>query len=107
MQDKHIPFADDVEDAALAIDCGDIVEERVISQDEFRRLKAVIQHLPEKQRHALYYKCLFELEDKEIAQRLSLASNSVRQYLTRARRAARRLIEKEEMGTDGQPTEES
>ncbi len=100
-QNKYIAWVDDIEVAAGSMVCDDTLEERVVSQDEFARLKATIQCLPEKLRDVLYFKYFLEMDDKEIAQELLISPNSVRQYLTRARRAARQLVQ-EEAETYGQ-----
>lgn len=94
-QNKYIAWVDDMEVAAGVIKCDDALEERIVSQDEFVRLKATIQCLPEKLRDVLYFKYFLEMDDKEIAQELLISPDSVRQYLTRARRAARQLMEEE------------
>lgn len=94
-QSKYIAWVDDMEVAAGVIECDDSLEEKVVSQDEFARLKATIQCLPETLRDVLYFKYLLEMDDKEIAQELLISPDSVRQYLTRARRAARQLMEEE------------
>lgn len=96
-QSRYIAWVGDMEAAVGAIECDDSLEERIVSQDEFARLKATIQCLPKKLRDVLFCKYLLEMEDKEIAQELLISSDSVRQYLTRARRAARQLIEEKEV----------
>lgn len=56
--------------------------------------KAVLR-LPAKHKYLLYFKYMLEMNDKDIAGVLNIAPNSVRQYLTRARREAKKLIDKE------------
>ncbi|MDD4621440.1 MAG: sigma-70 region 4 domain-containing protein [Methanosarcina sp.] len=56
--------------------------------------KAVLR-LPPKQKYLLYFKYLLEMNDKDIAEILNISPDSVRQYLTRARRETKKLIDKE------------
>ena len=99
-QNRHIAWIDDTEVAVAALDYEETLEERIVSQDEFARLKATIQCLPEKLRDVLYYKYFLEMDDSAIARELLIRPDSVRQYLTRARRAVRQLMQ-EEVDTDG------
>lgn len=56
--------------------------------------KAVLK-LPAKHKYLLYLKYMLGMNDKDIAEILNIAPNSVRQYLTRARRETKKLIDKE------------
>lgn len=98
VQNKHILFGDEADAAEdLADPDGDFVQ-RIALQDEAKYLCDVISKLPERQRDLLYFKYVLELTDEKIAENLGITPQSVRQYLTRARRAARALA-KEEMST--------
>lgn len=69
--------------------------EILIQQEEAELLSDAISKLPQNQQDVLYFKYILEMKDEEIAEIFGVASNSVRQYLTRARRNAKKLIEKE------------
>lgn len=85
---KHVFYTDDMELAAeLAT-----VEDQVLKKHELECLRDAVLKLPERQRDLLYFKYMLELSDAEIAELLSISTPSVRQYLTRARRAARVLM---------------
>lgn len=69
------------------LNCCNSVEEEVINKIQFKVLLAVIEKLPAKYKNVLYYKYLYGLKDGEIAKLLGIKKESVRQYLTLARRA--------------------
>jgi RNA polymerase sigma-70 factor (ECF subfamily) len=50
-----------------------------------------ILNLPEKQKELLYFKYMLGMNDSEIAAIFDIAPDSVRQYLTRARRSAKKI----------------
>ncbi len=77
------------------LDPENILEDRIVRREELNSLSSAVLKLPEKQRDLLYAKYIFEKNDAEIAKTLGISPDSVRQYLTRARREARRLMEKE------------
>ena len=54
-----------------------------------------VQRLPEKDKYLLYFKYYLEMTNMEIAEEIGIHPNSVREYLTRVRRKAKALIEKE------------
>lgn len=68
-------------------------EARLIRQEEMELLSDAISRLPQEQKDLLYFKYMLEMSDQDIAEILGIAPNSVRQYLTRARRNARKLME--------------
>ena len=70
-------------------------ETRLIRREEMDLLRDAIAMLPEKEKDLLYFKYMLEMKDNDIAEILGIAPNSVRQYLTRARRNAKKLMEKE------------
>lgn len=90
IHNRHLFYTDDLELAAeLAT-----TEEQVLKQHELECLRDAVLRLPQKQRDLLYFKYMLELSDTEIAQLLNISPPSVRQYLTRARRAAKALMNK-------------
>ncbi len=70
-------------------------EARLIRREEMDLLRDGISMLLEKEKDLLYFKYILEMKDNDIAEILGIAPNSVRQYLTRARRNAKKLMEKE------------
>ncbi len=84
-QGRHF-FLDD----GTALDRQDSGEEEalkhLIRREEIDRLKAAIRMLSENERLALTMKYLDEMNDREIAQTLSIKEDSVRSCLMRARR---------------------
>jgi len=96
VQQKYLYFGEDADLAEKIPSLTDnIVEERILHQEEITELRDAILKLPEKHKELLYFKYILELHDREIADILNIASDSVRQYLTRARREAKELMEKE------------
>ena len=74
---------------------GDGMEERILYQSELESLSSAIMKLPKNQKDLLNYKYLLNMSDAEIGEILGIEASSVRQYLTRARRSARALMDKE------------
>jgi RNA polymerase sigma-70 factor (ECF subfamily) len=96
VQQKHIYFGEDADLAEMIPSPIDnIIEDRIVHQEEIAELRDIILKLPEKHKDLLYFKYILELHDGEIADILNIAPDSVRQYLTRARRAAKALLHKE------------
>jgi RNA polymerase sigma-70 factor (ECF subfamily) len=95
IQNKHSFYGEEDDLAENLIDPDEAFEIRIAHQDEIRHLCGVISKLPERQKDLLYFKYLLEMSDAEIADSLGISPDSVRQYLTRARRSARKLAEKE------------
>ena len=96
VQQKHLYFGEDADLAEKIPSLTDnIIEERIVHQEEINELKDAILKLPEKQKELLYFKYILELHGREIANILNIAPDSVRQYLTRARREAKEIMEKE------------
>lgn len=92
VENKHMYYSDIAEDV-FGLD--DDSEVRIVHQEELELLCDVITKLPTKEKDLLYFKYVLEMKDSEIANILGIAPNSVRQYLTRARRDAKKLMEKE------------
>ncbi len=95
IQKKHAYYGEDMDLAEKVPSLGDTVEERVIRQEEIDEMWNAILKLPEKQKDLLYFKYLLGMSDAEIAETFGIAPGSVRQYLTRARREALELMDKE------------
>ena len=64
--------------------------------DTIGAMQAAIRKLPEEKRQLLEMKYLQDMPDGQIAQRLGIQSNNVRQRLSRVRRELRAMME--EMG---------
>ncbi|MEL7609479.1 MAG: sigma-70 family RNA polymerase sigma factor [Bacillota bacterium] len=72
------------------------VEEIVLRQLNIEHLEKAISKLPQSLQDALNFKYLLGMTDEEIAQSIGVRKDSVRQYLTRARRKALVTLQKEE-----------
>lgn len=95
VQQKHAYYGENTDLTEKMASLEDSPEDRAIHQEELKELVNTIFRLPEKQRDVLYFKYLLEMKDSEIAAMLNIAPDSVRQYLTRARRNARELMYRE------------
>lgn len=91
VQRKHIYYGNggDAYD-----DIADLVEEQYSYNERIEDLAETILLLPERDYGLLVSKYYFNKTDSEIAAEIGIRENSVRQYLTRARRRARALMEK-------------
>ena len=99
VESKYMYFSDDADLAGdflnnIEDDSGSSLE-RLIQQEEAEFISDAISKLPQNKQDVLYFKYILEMSDEEIAKILDIASNSVRQCLTRARRNAKKLMEKE------------
>lgn len=95
VQNKHLFLGLDDDLSQNLSSPEDIVEDRIIYEQEIESLSDAILELPEKQKNLLYFKYILEMNDEEIAKNLGIAPDSVREYLTRARRKAKSLIGKD------------
>lgn len=100
VENKHAYYCEDSDFIDNLVVFDDKSEERLVKQEELEALSKAIMKLPQSQKDLLYFKYILEMSDKEIAEILRIAPNSVRQYLTRARREAKKLIEKEAISND-------
>lgn len=76
-------------------------EDACLRHESLKSLSDAVLKLPERQKNLLYFKYVLEMSNAEIAEELSVRPESVREYLTRARRAARKLMEQEESQNGG------
>jgi len=95
IQKKHAYYGGDADPTEKMPDLERTIEDRIIRQEEVIEMDNAILRLPEKQKALLYFKYILEMHDREIAEILKIDPNSVRQYLTRARREAKKLMDKE------------
>jgi RNA polymerase sigma-70 factor (ECF subfamily) len=95
VQNKHVYYGKDLNASESIPSLGDNIEERIIQQEKIEELGNAILKLPEKYKDLLYFKYILGMNDREIAGILKIAPDSVRQYLTRARREAKKLLDKE------------
>lgn len=95
VQKKHAYYGEDMDLAEKVPSLEDAMEDRIIHQEEIEALGNAILRLPEKQKDLLYFKYILGMADAEIADTFGIAPDSVRQYLTRARREAKKLMDME------------
>jgi len=104
VRSKYVFFTEDVEAAASRVETSESVEDLIVSRQEINQLWSAVLRLPERHRDLLYFKYMLEMDDAAIAEVLLISPASVRQYLTRARRAAKELINQEVNIRDDQAT---
>ncbi|HAQ41181.1 MAG TPA: sigma-70 family RNA polymerase sigma factor [Clostridiales bacterium] len=92
---KYMYFDESIETREDILSYGDQVEKRILRQEEVELLSAAITKFPQAQKDLLYFKYILEMSDKEIAEIFGISPDSVRQYLTRARRNAKKLVGEE------------
>lgn len=95
VEHKHLYYSENSDLANGTFIFEDDSEARLIRREEMDLLRDAISMLPVKEKDLLYFKYILEMKDNDIAEILGIAPNSVRQYLTRARRNAKKLMEKE------------
>ncbi|NTV91484.1 MAG: sigma-70 family RNA polymerase sigma factor, partial [Clostridiales bacterium] len=76
-------------------------EDGLIDKIDMEALCGAVFKLPEEQRDILYFKYFLEMPDNEIAEAFGLSPRSIGTYLSRARKAARKLMGKEMNKNDG------
>ena len=94
VEKKHGYYGLDIDLADVAA-ASDTVEDWIIRWEERAEIDDVMLKLPENQKDLLYFKYFLEMENTEIAEILGIAPASVREYLTRARRNAKKLLARE------------
>jgi len=95
VQKKHASYGGDADLSEKIFNLDDTIENRIIQREELEEWGNAILRLPDKQKDLLYFKYILEISDAEIAEIFGITPGSVRQYLTRARREAKDLINKE------------
>ena len=95
IQRKHWFYGGDSDLSEDIPDREENIEERIIHREEIEAMGNAILRLPERQKNILFFKYILEMKDYKIAEILGIAAPSVRQYLTRARGKARKLMDKE------------
>ena len=93
VQNSHIYYGADEDLAGTIADLSLSIDGQIMQEAGLEEVLWVIADLPEVQKDILYFRYVLEMGHEEIAGRVGLAPASVRQYLTRARRRARRLYE--------------
>lgn len=92
---QHISEQESQEDAYRVDDKARSVEDLLISSIQAEELRSVLARLPERDQILLQGKYQLYLSDEELAKTLNCKPDSVRMMLTRARRHALDLLEKE------------
>lgn len=100
---KHTFYGEDADISDSLISIDNHMEDRFEYRSDLEALGNAILKLPQKQKDLLHYKYTLEMDDAEIAEVLGINRNSVREYLTRARRNAKKLIDQEVVGNGRQP----
>lgn len=95
VQKKYAYYGKDLVSPEKIPSQEDSIEAKIIHQEQIEELVKAILKLPEKHKDLLYFKYILEMDDREIAGIFRIAPDSVRQYLTRARRKAKALMDKE------------
>lgn len=71
------------------------IDDEIIRNAEVESLMAALDRLDERNRDLLEMKYWRKLPDAEIAKKMGIQTNSVRQYLTNAKRKVRRIMEED------------
>jgi len=96
VQQKHTYYGADADLSDELVKPESTLEEAYFYREELEALSDAVLRLPDREKDILYFKYILEKTDSKIAEDLSISPDSVREYLTRARRAAKRLMEQEE-----------
>jgi len=91
---RHMYYIENMDMTEDQCNLENEAELRLIRQEEMELLKDAVSKLPQGQKDLLYFKYMLDMSDKGIAKILGIAPSSVRQYLTRARRNVRKLMER-------------
>ncbi|MDO0823875.1 RNA polymerase sigma factor [Desulfosporosinus nitroreducens] len=98
---KHVYYGGEKDLREALVVLEETIEERIIHQDEIKEMGNIILRLPQKQKELLYFKYFLEMDNAQLAEVLGIAQASVREYLTRARRNAKKLMDKEMANNHG------
>ncbi len=96
VRQKHTFYGKEADISDELMISDDTLEEPFFHREELTSLSDAVLKLPDRDKDILYFKYILEKTDSEIAEDLSIGEGSVREYLTRARRAAKKLMEKGE-----------
>lgn len=102
VQQKHVFYGKDADVSDELMIPEDTLEESYFHREELEALSDAVLRLPDREKDILYFKYILEKTDSEIAEDLSISPGSVREYLTRARRSAKKLMEQGEK-RNGEP----
>jgi len=94
-QSKHCFSVSDHSLFDLAVLDTRIVEEEVLWIEEISQLYEAISKMPERERLLIKMKYFDKMKDEQIAVKLKIKTDSVRFYLTKARRCLARILEEE------------
>lgn len=93
---KTRPETDDVADHVRALRAsGFAADQHAISSQQYRRILALIDRLPHKEREAILLSAVEELTTAQAAKVLGTTESSIRSRIFRARRILAELLEKE------------
>ncbi|GAB6173598.1 sigma-70 family RNA polymerase sigma factor [Paradesulfitobacterium aromaticivorans] len=95
VQNKHAYYGEETDLAEKIPGFEETIEDRIIQQEEIEEMGNAILRLPEKQKDLLYFEYILEMDNDKLAEIMGIAPASVRQYLTRARRKAKKLMDQE------------
>ena len=96
VRQKHSYYGGQEDVLEGLFDTNEPMEDLYLHQEEIEALSEAVLKLPDRQKDLLYFKYIRNMSDAQIAEELSISPDSVREYLTRARRAAKELMEKED-----------
>ena len=89
---KHVDITAESELLDYSTDSQWALDERIIQRHELENLTKAILQLPEKKKNILYFKYLLDMSDEQISEVYSITTDSVRTYLSRARKDAKKLM---------------
>lgn len=93
---KTRPETDDIADHARSLRATGLpADQNAISSQQYRRILALIDQLPRKEREAILLSAVEELSTVQAAEVLGTTESSVRSRIFRARRVLAELLEKE------------
>ncbi len=89
---KHVDTASEADVADFSASSQTDIDDRLIQENELELLTKAILQLPEKKKNILYFKYLLDMSDEQISEIFSISTDSVRMYLSRARKDAKKLM---------------
>ena len=92
---SHASLDDEDSGIGYVVSDRETPEERVMEQQEYQRIRAAIQSLPEKQREAVYLFYYAEQSLAEIAATLHIPQGTVKSRLNSAKKMLRKLLEED------------